>query len=114
MNLESIKFWTGDLTIKWGGLATWHVYCTVRLANDACFSGTLQRSGTDLSEVIDGLIANAKDLSVSIGLPNVLKPSLLLHAEGEDPEYPAPENWRQVIQDQCDRLGWTNIYANSY
>jgi hypothetical protein len=38
-------------------------------------------------------------------------PTVYYKGDGEDPEYPPPDGWRELLAAQAARLGWYSIYA---
>ena len=62
------------------------------------------RSG--LSIAIDTLLADAARLDIDF--PTAPSPRLYYWGDGEDPNHPAPEGWRDLLAAEADRIGWTH------
>lgn len=60
----------------------------------------------DLGEVLDTLIADAARLGIEFRHTDDL-PQLYVNGDGEDPDEYLPADWREQLQVQADRLGWT-------
>ncbi len=54
-----------------------------------------------LTAVTDTLIRDAEQLGVEFR-----DPTLYATGEGLDPDYPLPEGWVDLFEEQADRLGW--------
>lgn len=61
------------------------------------------RSG--LSAVIDTLILDAQKLGISFSSP-IGTPSLYIHGDGKDEDFPPPANWREMLVAEAKRIGW--------
>lgn len=59
-----------------------------------------------LRAVLDVLIADAKRLGIELK-----DPSVYYHGDGEDPDHVAPTNWRDLVREQNERLGWRHLYS---
>lgn len=64
----------------------------------------------DLAAAIDQVIAQAKQTGVVFGPAG---PHIYVQGDGEGPGVNLPENWREIVQQQCDRLGWQNCYETA-
>jgi len=65
-----------------------------------------------LTAVIDVIRADAERLG--IGFPDaVTGPFVYYKGDGEDPEFPPPDGWREMLAAQAERIGWRVIYATS-
>jgi hypothetical protein len=60
--------------------------------------GTHQRA---LRLVTDTLIHDAEALGIEFH-----DPMLYAHQDGEDPDYPMPDDWVELLGEQAERLGW--------
>ena len=59
-----------------------------------------------LTLVTDTLIRDAEQLGVEFR-----DPTIYATGEGLDPDYPLPEGWVDLLEEQADRLGWaTPLY----
>ncbi len=54
-----------------------------------------------LTAVTDTLIRDAEQLGVEFR-----DPTLYATGEGVDPDYPLPDGWVDLFEEQADRLGW--------
>ena len=59
-----------------------------------------------LARQIDLVKADAERLGIRFVATGADKPSLYYQGDGEDPEWPAPEGWRELLGRQAARLGW--------
>jgi hypothetical protein len=58
-----------------------------------------------LSEAVDLVRVDAERLGV------VWKePTIYMKGDGEDEEFPPPHGWKQLLADECQRLGWRDTY----
>jgi hypothetical protein len=55
-----------------------------------------------LTAVTDTLINDAEQLGIAFR-----DPTLYATGEGLEPDYPMPEGWIELLEEQADRLGWT-------
>jgi hypothetical protein len=55
-----------------------------------------------LTAVTDSLINDAEQLGIAFR-----DPTLYATGEGLEPDYPMPEGWIELLEEQADRLGWT-------
>jgi hypothetical protein len=69
-----------------------------------------QTDGDVLRAIIDTLIADANRLGIVFRASG--GPSIYYHSDGEDPDHEAPPNWRDLVREQNERLGWQHCYAN--
>lgn len=65
----------------------------------------------DLAAAVDCALTAAKAIGVVFheGNPD-LEPSVYVEGDGEDPAVPLPPNWRQLVSEQCIRLGWKDVH----
>lgn len=59
----------------------------------------------DVELAIDTVIEDAEKLGIVFQEKNIY---MIGDGEWKDEYY--PDNWRQIIGKQCDRIGWNNIY----
>lgn len=55
-----------------------------------------------LTLVTDTLIRDAERLGIEFR-----EPTIYATGEGVDPDYPFPDNWIGLLEEQADRLGWS-------
>jgi hypothetical protein len=68
---------------------------------------------TGLSIAIDTLIADAERLGITFTtLPGNRGPHLYYDGDGENEAHPAPEDWRDLLAAEAERLGWSS-YATT-
>ena len=61
-----------------------------------------------LTVVTDTLLRDAEQLGVDFR-----DPTIYATGDGEDPDYPLPEDWRELLDEQADRLGWSRSSHDS-
>ena len=58
-----------------------------------------------IETAIDTCRKDAESMGIQWGTVNGL-PYLYIEGDGESKEWPAPDNWREVLQEQAKRIGW--------
>lgn len=62
-----------------------------------------------LSIAIDTLIADAERLGIDFTtLPGHRGPQILYDGDGENAAHPAPDDFREILGAEADRLGWSS------
>jgi len=75
---------------------------------EPCIEGTIgPRHYGILAQSID----LAKTAAESIGVV-FYQPSIFVEGDGEDASVALPPDWRQLIAQQCKRLGWESVYED--
>ena len=105
------RYWTTGITLKYNN-GTWAAeldFFDDGWCEDACSEGSLRIRYFvgDLPAAIDTLIADATRLGIEFTDAR----TLYYWGDGEDTDHwPPPENWRQILREQVERLGWRNVY----
>lgn len=63
-----------------------------------------------LTAAIDTVKADAERLGIT-WRRDVMSPGVYMRGDAEDPDWPAPAGWRELVNAQSERLGWTPIYS---
>lgn len=63
-----------------------------------------------LTRAIDVVKADAERLGIRFGVLDGETGRIYAHQDGEDPEYPMPDGWRELLAWQSERIGWTPTY----
>lgn len=64
-----------------------------------------------LTVAIDTMKRDAERLGI-IWRSNDDVPTIYMKGDGEDPEWPAPIRWRELVNAQAERIGWTPCYRH--
>lgn len=90
-------------------------YWSDHFAMPECLEGNIRTRyfDKDLSTVIDRAINTAKAVGVTFIDQDGLRPSIYVPGDGEDPSIELPEEWREIVAAECERLGWENIYKDT-
>lgn len=59
-----------------------------------------------LAVVLDVLIADAEKMGIAWRGPIDGAPMLYYQGDGEDPDWPPPDGYRELLREQAQRLGW--------
>lgn len=123
------RYWSTGLTVKArlesGGKLSWAVSCRYLdngFANDNADSAAISTEGTlhtryyvrdgetadGLTVAIDAVIRDA--ITLGIVWSEETGPSLYYEGDGENPDYPPPGNWREILTAQAKRLGWDGVW----
>lgn len=62
-----------------------------------------------LTAAIDTVRADAERLGI-IWRSDDDVPTIYMKGDGEDPEWPAPDGWHELVNAQAERIGWTPSY----
>ena len=70
-----------------------------------------------------GIIAQGADMGIDkesdiaanlqIGPTSLGMVRIYVEGDGEDPKASLPGNWREIVRQQCERLGWTMVYEDA-
>jgi hypothetical protein len=70
------------------------------------------RAGDDpLGLAIDTLKADAERLGIRFEASGDLSPGLWYRGDGDNPDYPPPAGWRDLLAAQAERIGWRTYHA---
>jgi hypothetical protein len=61
-----------------------------------------------LRAAIDALLLDIKRLGIEMRGSDASPPSIYYHGDGEDPEWPPPVGWRELLAAEAERIGWTS------
>lgn len=61
-----------------------------------------------LTAVIDVLIADGGSLDIKFRAPDGRAPMLYYPTDGENPEWPPPAGWREMLRAQAERIDWAS------
>ena len=62
---------------------------------------------TGLRAAIDTIVADAQRLGITFRRPvDDDRPALYYKGDGEDPEWPAPDGWEQMLAAEAERIEW--------
>jgi len=75
-----------------------------RYAVRDCEDGT-----SSLSSVIDAIKADVERLGITWGTASPLH--VYYEGDGEDPDHPGPDGWREMVDAENVRLGWAPLYG---
>jgi hypothetical protein len=62
-----------------------------------------------LTAAIDTVKRDAERLGI-IWRQDGTMPTVYMKGDGEDPEWPAPDGWRELVDAHAERLGWMPCY----
>jgi hypothetical protein len=63
-----------------------------------------------LSAAIDAVKADAERLGITFCIPGSGPATVYYEGDGEDPQWPPPPHWREIVNAQARRLGWEPMY----
>lgn len=89
-------------------------FSTWEHATDSCIEGSIgvRYFHRDLSRTVDLAVAAARTIGVAFHDKPGIEPCIYVEGDGEDPTVHLPANWRQLVREQCDRLGWKSVYQD--
>lgn len=87
-------------------------YSTWEHADAACIEGSIgtRYFDRDLAATIDRVLAAAAAIGVSFKPVGEVSPAIYVAGDGEDSAIPLPEDWRELVAEQCARIGWVSCY----
>lgn len=62
-----------------------------------------------LTAAIDTVKADAERLGITWRRSS-MTPCVHMRGDAEDPDWPAPDGWRELVNAQSERIGWTPFY----
>lgn len=99
------KYWSTGISLKWDGHGLWAAECKFLdsgFCQDESTEGVLRtRYFVDLEMAIDTLKQDVERLGIEWH-----DAILYGHKDGESEEYPLPVNWKEIIKNQADRIGF--------
>lgn len=102
--------------LKFSSLQGWAAevqFSTFEHAQSSCIEGSIgPRYFGELAAVIDLAKDSAESMGVTFINNELIQPTMYIEGDGEDPKVDLPENWRALIQEQCERLGWRSVYTD--
>jgi hypothetical protein len=95
-----------------GGWVATVEFSTWEHATASCIEGSIgtRYFDADLNAIIDRAMAAAQSIGVAFRDASGLEPHIYVDGDGEDPNVTLPPNWRQLVDEQCKRLGWKTCY----
>lgn len=63
----------------------------------------------DLATGLDTIKADVERMGIAWAKIDIT-PTIYMHQDGEDPATQYPTNWREIVAEQCKRLGWRCVY----
>lgn len=123
-------YWATGITVAYHGEGRWSAsvgYYDDGFCDDDPSSGVVSTQGTlgtryqvkpdgdadVLAVVIDAVKADAESIGIRFRDDAGFPPSLYYRGDGEDPDYPPPAGWRELISKHAVRLGWdSTIYSS--
>lgn len=63
-----------------------------------------------LGAAVDAVKADAERTGIRFKVDGISGPTVYYEGDGEDPEWPPPFGWRELVNAQAARLGWRPIY----
>lgn len=91
--------WVGDDDADTGRISTSGTLHTRYAVKDGD-----ERSG--LEAAIDAILADSERLGITLVGAVTGKPTLYYRGDGEDPDFPPPDGWRELLAEQAKRIGW--------
>ncbi len=90
-------------------------YMTPALGLESCIDGSVRTRYfmPDLSQAIDLVMSAARSIGVTFFDHEAIPPAIYVEGDGEDEKVSLPENWRALVAEQCERLGWKSIYTTT-
>lgn len=64
-----------------------------------------------LTAAIDAVKADAERLGIRWITTAIGGPHVHMEGDGNDPDWPAPDGWRDTVNAQSERLGWKPLYT---
>jgi hypothetical protein len=106
------KYWSTGITLKSDGIGLWVAECKFFdsgfVQSESTEGVLISRYYAPLEIVIDNVKADVEKLGI-----DWREPTLYGHGDGEDEEWPMPPNWKTIIKEQCNRIGWNFIYLSN-
>lgn len=64
-------------------------------------------------ETVDGLTVAVDTIKAEVERMGIAwnNPTIYFEGDGENPEWPPPPGWRELLRAQAERLGWRSIYG---
>lgn len=86
-------------------------FSTMEHAQPSCIEGRIgtRYSSANLSEVVDRVMVVAKQIDIQFLKEGGICPAIYVEDDGDDPDLPS--DWREIVGQQCTRLGWKNVYT---
>lgn len=119
--------WSGHIDDPGSGAGRWsaHVdFCDDGFCSDDAETGQVSTEGTlrtryfvrdgetvsGLRAALDAILSDANRLGIEFN--NDRGPCLYYEGDGEDPDWPPPPGWRELLCVEADRLGWQTPDSN--
>lgn len=129
---KSGRYWSTGITVTWAPFAErvngepyggWHAkldYSDDGFADNDPDAGQVSTEGTlctrypvrdaktrsGLAVAVDNLLADAKRLGIEFNAAGFSAPFLYYKGDGENEEYPPPDDWRGMLAAEAERIGF--------
>lgn len=108
------QYWSTGIILRYGyagsGKNGWVAYCDFLdggFCQDESTQGKLTtRYYVPLELAIDTLHEDATKLGIVFRAITDKAPMLYYENDGDSKEYPPPDNWRAILREQAERIGW--------
>ncbi|MBU2249781.1 MAG: hypothetical protein KKD77_23745 [Gammaproteobacteria bacterium] len=104
-------YWSTGISVRSDGHGKWAAFLRFQddgFAEDGATEGWLTtRYFEPLAQAIDTIKADAEKLGIQFRGTIGEIPFLWGEQDGESKEWPMPVNWRELLQEQARRLGWS-------
>ena len=108
------KYWSTGIILKYLEPNRWaakvQFFDNGTASEDKSTKGTLTTSYfVGLETAIDTIKADAERLGIEFKTTpgRTGMPMLLAHGDGESEDWPMPENWKEILAEQAERIGWS-------
>lgn len=110
------KYWSTGISLKWDGRDKWAAiadFFDSGFCDDESTEGQLRtRYYVNLDTAIDTLIEDATRLGIDFRVSPGTKSSFLYCYHDDDKEWPLPEGWREILNEQAKRIGWLTHFES--
>lgn len=110
------QYWTTGISLRWDSerWSAWLDFFDDGWCTPDSTEGRLSIRYCILTEALpfalDTLIADAKRLNISFKR-NEIHPTLYVRGDGEDSDEIYHPKWKEILSEQCQRLGFRDVYA---
>jgi hypothetical protein len=117
--MMSDRLWTTGIEVQYGyrGNDTNGWWATIKFRSSSTFGEVMEgeirtrHARMNIADAIDAVIEYANAMGVEfIKVGEACIPSITYIGDGEWRDYPPPDNWRKIVDDQARRLGWEPLY----
>lgn len=88
--------------------------CSTGIKTATCIEGGIGVCyfNRDLTKTVDLAMEAAKTIGVVFHDMTGIEPCIYVEGGGEEPTVLLPSNWRKLVSEQCNRLGWKTVYQD--